>query len=202
MISEHFDEILILGNLSPNLLAPGIVGVALRQLPLATSLLDAQGCAPVAEIIEYSRCQRRQHGRTLVLTDSDLVMPACRHLFGFADRHARVAVISTARLGSADNQEQLSRRLHNEIAHEAGHLQGLNHCANPRCVMKPVSDAQELDDRGNEPCGQCPRAPMCRQMARKSVSTIAALSFLALCTLGLNLVATLIAGPPLRVPFT
>lgn len=198
-MTEHFKEVLVLGEFPTELLQEKSIPV--QQLPLPAELLDAAGRVPVRELVRYAT-QEQRSGYTLVLTDHDLSMSECSQLFGFADRRSGVAVISTARLGNRNDQDQLSRRLHNEMAHELGHLQGFRHCANSNCVMKPVAVADELDNRTDRLCGRCPGVRTLRSHLRSYLTTAAALCFLVLCSLGVNALATFIAGPPFLMPFT
>lgn len=112
----------------------------------------------------------------VAVTSAPLFTRELDSLFGFGDRRRQLAVVSVAGLipkdpdGSTDPTDPqrpntclgpnrlkaLRNRIHNLIAHELGHLQGLAHCATPGCVMRSVRDAQELDNRGFLACGKCP----------------------------------------------
>jgi archaemetzincin len=120
------------------------------QGPAGAGALDAEQLARAA-------APRRRRGRPLlVLTHRPLRLSGCHSIIGFADRRHSVVVISTLRLIDADSSAAF-RRLHNVIAHELGHLDGLKHCPAAACVMHPVRDAADLDRRPFVTCGRCPR---------------------------------------------
>ncbi|MBE3091906.1 MAG: hypothetical protein IMZ53_06205 [Thermoplasmata archaeon] len=39
--------------------------------------------------------------------------------------------------------------------HEVGHLYGLGHCRNPKCVMRTCTCLPEVDEAGNDLCAAC-----------------------------------------------
>ena len=60
----------------------------------------------------------------------------------------------------------LWQRLVKESAHQLGHVLGLRHCLDWRCVMASTHDVERLDLKGEEAClaavslqGPAPRAP-------------------------------------------
>jgi hypothetical protein len=194
---EPFREAILLGSVSSELLDQG--ALAIQRLPHPRELEDEEGRIPVTNLVRLALRARKLAGLTLVLTDRDLAMPACRSLFGFADRRAKVAVISIARLGDAADPARLPARLRNEIAHEAGHLNGLCHCRGPACVMAPVKAPHELDHRPALPCGRCSRM---RSGALRILGTALAAVFLVFVVLGIDRVASVAVGPPPDIPFT
>lgn len=94
------------------------------------------------------------------LTDVDLFVPDAPFVFGEADRDARAAVVSIARLvqgpdGKQVEPERLRRRTAAEAAHELGHLLGLSHCADARCAMYLSHKATDSDRKGPGLCQLC-----------------------------------------------
>jgi archaemetzincin len=94
------------------------------------------------------------------LTDVDLFIPDAPFVFGEADRDARSAVISIARLalgpdGKPAEPERLRRRAAVEAVHELGHLLGLSHCADARCAMYLSHKASDSDRKGPGLCPLC-----------------------------------------------
>ena len=94
------------------------------------------------------------------LTDVDLFVPDAPFVFGEADRDARAAVVSIARLtqgpdGKQVEPERLRRRTTAEAAHELGHLLGLSHCADARCAMYLSHKATDSDRKGPGICPLC-----------------------------------------------
>jgi archaemetzincin len=94
------------------------------------------------------------------ITDVDLFVPDAPFVFGEADRDARTAVVSMARLqhgpeGRPSEPERLRRRLQVEAVHELGHLLGLSHCADTHCAMFLSHKASDTDRKGPGLCVAC-----------------------------------------------
>ena len=88
-------------------------------------------------------------------TGVDLFVPDSPFVFGEADREARVAVVSLARLKTTPEGEALRRRAQVETVHQAGHLLGLSYCDDPRCVMFFATSVQDCDRKGLALCNVC-----------------------------------------------
>lgn len=173
----------------------GLIDGERRRIP--PGLLDGLGRASVDRLIEFGLRALPGTGPLLIVTDADLTMRECRWLFGYADTARNAIVVSIHRLPDPLRPDVLRARLWNEIAHELGHLNGLRHCANQGCVMRPVTDAADLDTRGAESCGRCRYSPW---SARFRVA--AAALFLIAIVAALNLLMPLVAGPRFEMPFT
>jgi hypothetical protein len=131
---------------------------SVKRLEPPVDVVASNGALVLRPLIRYLRAARVGNGRLLALTSRDLVTPETGSLIGSADRRAQVVIVSTARLIDPADPAALGRRLHNEISHELGHLQGLAHCERPGCLMHPVEAAADIDRRQTAPCGSCPRA--------------------------------------------
>jgi archaemetzincin len=95
----------------------------------------------------------------LGVVDVDLFVPDQPYVFGESDRDARSALVSVFRLkGSEDHPvtpERLAHRARVEAAHATGHLLGLSHCGDLRCIMFLAHTPADSDRKGDGLCGAC-----------------------------------------------
>lgn len=91
----------------------------------------------------------------LGLVGADAYVPGLNFVFGLADPELRVATVYTARLGAGADEAKFVERLAKESIHEVGHLLGLKHCANRRCVMSFSNSLEEVDAKGADFCDEC-----------------------------------------------
>lgn len=161
------------GDLLPDGLTPDITVPVVR---------DRLGRVSVEEV---ARAHRQPEGTPplLLLTSHDLFLSGCHSLFGFASARDQVAIVSSARLGR-EGDERRRTRLANVIAHERGHLDGLRHCPTRGCVMSRAQSVADIDARGLEPCGRCPRA------SHRLVGALAAVAVLVLLIAAMDAGAT------------
>lgn len=116
------------------------------------------------EIAEYG-----PHRKNLVVTDLDLFTHPLNFIFGQAHLSGRASVISTYRLNpdfyecdggqntiSDEMYDQIFReRVAKEAVHEVGHMVGLRHCINKRCVMSFSPAVDNVDVKGKYLCPDC-----------------------------------------------
>ena len=98
--------------------------------------------------------------KTLGVTDVDLYVPDLNFVFGLADVHGTVAIISLSRLrqefyGLKCDEELFRKRMAKEAIHELGHAFGLAHCQNPHCVMSFSNSLLDSDRKGEDFCANC-----------------------------------------------
>jgi archaemetzincin len=94
------------------------------------------------------------------LAEIDLFVPDAPFLYGEADRDALSAVVGLTRLheehaGRTADPERLKRRAQVEAVHEVGHLLGLSHCDDVRCVMFFSQTLADSDRKGPGLCASC-----------------------------------------------
>jgi len=98
--------------------------------------------------------------RLLGVSERDLFLPILTFVYGQAQLHGKVAVVSLARLrpefhGLPPDPELLAERAGKEAVHEVGHTFGLVHCLDQRCPMALSTGLAELDLKTAEPCPSC-----------------------------------------------
>lgn len=96
----------------------------------------------------------------LGVIDQDLYVPELNFVFGEADMLARVAVIGLPRLrqefyGFDPDPGLFLQRAAKEAIHELGHLKGLGHCPDPRCIMHFSNSLEETDMKQSKFCSNC-----------------------------------------------
>jgi archaemetzincin len=98
--------------------------------------------------------------RLVGVTEVDLAIPMLSFLFGQAQLHGPVAIISVARLRQQfyalpPDDDLLRRRVGKEVLHELGHTSGLTHCAEATCVMSLATHIALVDEKSESYCARC-----------------------------------------------
>jgi archaemetzincin len=88
------------------------------------------------------------------LTWKDLYVPSLNFVFGLAAEEIGAAIVSSHRLKEED-AEIVVARIAKETIHEVGHLEGMAHCTNERCVMWFSNTLAETDRKKAEFCSKC-----------------------------------------------
>ncbi len=132
--------------------------------PVAAALNRQGGQHNSTRILELLEAERRAIGgaKILAIVDVDLYADGLNFVFGEAAPSAAVGVISLWRLnpermGEPGDQRLLEMRAAREAVHEVGHLFGLGHCPDRRCVMSFSNSLPEVDAKGSEFCPACRR---------------------------------------------
>ncbi len=83
-------------------------------------------------------------------------------VFGLADQASRRAIIALPRLrqtyyGLSEDTKLFQQRVLKEAVHELGHVFGLSHCTDRRCVMAFSNSLADTDFKSHEFCSKCRR---------------------------------------------
>lgn len=90
----------------------------------------------------------------VVLTGRDLFADNLNFVFGLAPRQSLTGIVSWYRLRT-ERRDIFADRLSKEVIHEVGHLEGLEHCPDPSCVMWFSNTLEETDRKGLNFCRRC-----------------------------------------------
>jgi archaemetzincin len=91
--------------------------------------------------------------KNLLLTHVDLYLEDLNYVFGYAIPQEGIAIVSKARFRR--DSSRLFERLLKTSIHEIGHLYGLKHCHDRRCVMHFSFDISDTDLKGSDFCIDC-----------------------------------------------
>jgi archaemetzincin len=98
----------------------------------------------------------------LAVADVDLYVSSLNFVFGLADTENRRAIIALPRLRQTyyrlpDDMNLFEQRVLKEAIHELGHVFGLRHCDNRRCVMSFSNSLADTDLKSQDFCSRCRR---------------------------------------------
>lgn len=104
-------------------------------------------------------------GYLLGITDVNLYTHGLNYVFGQADHRGRAAVISLNFLkpetyGLSPDHTLLMQRALKEAVHEIGHILGMGHCEDGKCVMHFSNSLIDTDVKGPYFCNRCRPALM------------------------------------------
>jgi len=98
----------------------------------------------------------------LAAADMDLYVSRLNFVFGLADQENRRAIIALPRLRQTyyrlpDDINLCEQRVLKEAIHEVGHVFGLHHCDDRRCVMTFSNSLADTDLKSYDFCSRCRR---------------------------------------------
>jgi len=131
-----------------------------EPIPIPETAYNPRRRQSSAEMIVQFLKREKKSGKVLAVADFDLYAPSLNFVFGLAGLLTDIAVISIARLRQEFYQlpadpAPLTSRAIKEAMHEIGHLYGLSHCPDTRCVMHFSNRLQDTDRKSEEPCAKC-----------------------------------------------
>ncbi|MEM2846774.1 MAG: archaemetzincin family Zn-dependent metalloprotease [Nitrososphaerota archaeon] len=136
-----------------------VVEIELAENLIGKGFLDRdRGQYDAWKIVQYYREMLGEDEYILLVTDKDLYAAGLNFVFGLAWRG--VAIISVHRLfpefyGQPPDRGLLKERAVKEAVHEVGHLHGLMHCDDRRCVMAFSNSIIDTDYKMSRPCRRC-----------------------------------------------
>jgi|YelNatPaOPRAMG01_1025707.scaffolds.fasta_scaffold09418_5 archaemetzincin len=118
-----------------------------------------------------SRISSERRDIVLIIADLDAYADDLNFVFGQAELNGLAAVVYLGRLrpefyGEKEDYSLFTRRVLKEVMHELGHVMGLGHCRNWRCVMYFSNTIADTDRKGNYDSYYCNR---CSDMIRRSI---------------------------------
>ncbi len=99
---------------------------------------------------------RNGYDFVLGIVKRDLYVPRLKFVLGLANPLESVSIISLARLKSSNKKRYIDRAV-KEAIHELGHLLGIEHCGNPKCVMRFSNRVSDIDKKDDKFCEKCVR---------------------------------------------
>ena len=96
----------------------------------------------------------------LAIADLDLYVPDLNFVFGLAQGVMARAIVAVPRLRQSyyrlpEDADVFCQRVVKEAVHELGHVFGMEHCHDRRCVMAFSNSLEDTDYKGSEFCPEC-----------------------------------------------
>ncbi len=104
-----------------------------------------------------------EDGEIVGICEKDLYVEGLNFVFGIAESIGnKKCIVSTYRLkpsfyGKDEDKNLIILRIAKEVIHELGHLKGLEHCGNRKCVMHFSNSIYDTDFKDYKLCEKCKR---------------------------------------------
>ncbi len=113
-----------------------------------------------SELVKILSKGKMEKELIIYLVDADAYEPGLNFVFGIALPTVGAGAVFLRRLrpsfyGEEDNWDLFVSRVRKEVVHELGHLLGLPHCPNPKCVMSFSNSIEDVDYKGERFCDLC-----------------------------------------------
>jgi archaemetzincin len=108
----------------------------------------------------HSFIEAKKQDKVLAVARVDLYVERLNFVFGEAELGGHFGIISLARLrqsfyGLSENKALFMGRAVKEAVHELGHVYGLEHCSDSRCVMHFSNSLMDTDRKRASFCARC-----------------------------------------------
>jgi archaemetzincin len=129
------------------------------QLPL--SLANLKRLQYVGELVlrYITRFRSIEDSIIVAIVEGDAYVHRLNFIFGLADPLANAAVVFLSRLRTVlpkeRDKEVFLARVRKEVMHEVGHVLGLRHCSNRKCVMTFSNSIFDTDFKDWKYCRSC-----------------------------------------------
>jgi archaemetzincin len=116
--------------------------------------------AAIVDALLTLAAEERERTWRLAVTGDSLHAPEVGRVFGEAAVGGGCAVVGLGALGSArrSGETRWAERALKVCVHEVAHGAGLDHCADPSCVMYPSRDMADTDRKAADFCARCANA--------------------------------------------
>ena len=139
--------------LAGDLAARGVATRIDEPVPLpGRGYVRARGQYRAESLLAFVSGHAARH--VLGITQRDLFAGGLNFVFGIASPGG-ACVVSTARLLAGADDALFRARLLKEAVHELGHTLGLEHCADPGCVMHFSNSLSDTDRKSDAYCPRC-----------------------------------------------
>ncbi len=124
------------------------------KLPPAIMINPARNQYISEKILEYIASIYSDRSIVVAIVKYDAYAYYYNFVFGHADPINRVCAVYTPRLESGNRAVYLDR-LSKEVLHEVGHVLGLHHCSDRKCVMNFSNNILDVDRKSATFCERC-----------------------------------------------